>query len=70
MPLLTEVFKANKRTFSFEVFPAKTPEGHSKLLETIQGLCVLKPDFISCGRSIFERKNQSWGRFCYHTIVF
>ncbi len=48
MALLTEVFKAKEHTFSFEVFPAKTPEGHVKLLETIKGLCVLKPDFISC----------------------
>ena len=46
--LLVEVFKNQPRTFSFEVFPAKTPEGHAKLLETLKGLCALKPDFISC----------------------
>jgi len=46
--LLTEVFKKEKLTFSFEVFPAKTPEGHVKLLEMIKGLSVLNPSFISC----------------------
>jgi methylenetetrahydrofolate reductase (NADPH) len=48
MSLLTEVFKSHERTFSFEVFPAKTPEGHLKLLNTLKELCLLKPDFISC----------------------
>ncbi|MCG3175688.1 MAG: 5,10-methylenetetrahydrofolate reductase [Candidatus Omnitrophica bacterium] len=48
MSLLTEIFRNKARTFSLEVFPAKTPEGHAKLLETLKGLCALKPDFISC----------------------
>lgn len=48
MPLITEIFKKKQRTFSFEVFPAKTPEGYVKLLKTIKSLCALKPDFISC----------------------
>ncbi len=48
MPLLNEVFKTKEKTFSFEIFPAKTPEGHAKLLETVKGLCAFKPDFISC----------------------
>ncbi len=48
MALLTELFQKKEKTFSFEVFPAKTPEGHAKLLETVKGLCALKPDFISC----------------------
>ncbi|HTL69998.1 MAG TPA: methylenetetrahydrofolate reductase [NAD(P)H] [Candidatus Eisenbacteria bacterium] len=47
MTLLTRVLEA-KKTFSFEVFPPKTPEGHARLLETIGKLCALKPDFISC----------------------
>lgn len=46
--LLADIFKNKSRTFSFEVFPAKTAEGHAKLLETLKGLCALKPDFISC----------------------
>ena len=46
--LLVDLFKNRSRTFSFEVFPAKTPEGYVKLLETLKSLCALKPDFISC----------------------
>lgn len=45
---LAEVFKKKKQTFSFEIFPAKTSEGHEKLLGVIKGLCALHPDFISC----------------------
>ena len=48
MKKLTEVFAQKPRTFSFELFPPKTPEGYAKLLHTIQLLCELKPDFISC----------------------
>ena len=35
-------------TFSFEVFPAKTAEGHEKLIALVGELCALHPDFISC----------------------
>ncbi len=45
---LTQIFSQKDRTFSFEVFPAKTPEGHRKLLDTVGALCELGPDFISC----------------------
>ena len=45
---LTDIFKDRPRTFSFEVFPPKTPEGHIKFLETLKSLCALNPDFISC----------------------
>ena len=38
----------NDPTFSFELFPPKTPEGYNKLLVTIAQLCAFKPDFISC----------------------
>ena len=48
MALLSQVFKAKEKIFSFEVFPAKTSESHAKLLETIKQLCALRPDFISC----------------------
>lgn len=48
MTLLSDVLKNKQKTFSFEVFPAHTPERYAALLETIQGLCALKPDFISC----------------------
>jgi methylenetetrahydrofolate reductase (NADPH) len=48
MKKLTDIFAAKARTFSFELFPPKTPEGYAKLLHTIELLCNLKPDFISC----------------------
>lgn len=48
MKKLPEIFNDKKRTFSFELFPPKTPEGYAKLLHTIELLCNLKPDFISC----------------------
>lgn len=48
MPKITEYFNAKKTTFSFELFPPKTEEGHIKLLGTIETLCALKPDFFSC----------------------
>ncbi len=47
MKKLTELFKTGKPTFSFELFPPKTDEGYQKLLNTIEGLAALKPDFIS-----------------------
>ncbi len=37
-----------KTSISFELFPPKTEEGYQKLLATIEQLCALKPDFISC----------------------
>ena len=45
---VVQMFEHKTRTFSFELFPPKTPEGHQKLLATIAQLCALKPDFISC----------------------
>lgn len=47
--LLTELFKQKDKTFSFEVFPAKTPEGDIKLIhEILKAFSILKPDFVSC----------------------
>ena len=48
MKKITDLFKTREKTFSFELFPPKTPEGFQKLLGTIEQLCALKPDFISC----------------------
>ena len=48
MKKLPELFKEKPKTFSFELFPPKTPEGFEKLLHTIDDLCKLKPDFVSC----------------------
>lgn len=44
---LAELYKKQERTFSFEFFPPKTPEGEIKLFETVQELKELKPSFIS-----------------------
>src|SRR4051812_42874121 len=37
----------NTRSFSFEFFPPKTPEGEAKLRGTWQDLAALKPRFFS-----------------------
>ena len=39
--------KDHPRTFSFEFFPPKTPEGREKLRATRKQLAQLKPDFFS-----------------------
>ena len=40
--------KKHPRTFSFEFFPPKTPEGMEKLRTTWRQLAQLKPRFFSC----------------------
>jgi methylenetetrahydrofolate reductase (NADPH) len=47
MKTLTEILKEKPRTYSFELFPPKTPEGYQKLLRTIHEMAALKPDFMS-----------------------
>lgn len=49
MNVISDILKQKKQTFSFEVFPAKTPEGDINLIYKIfRELAELKPDFISC----------------------
>ena len=48
MDIITKIFQHKPRTFSFELFPPKTPQGHTKLLDTVAQLCALGPDFFSC----------------------
>ena len=48
MLLIKDLFRSKKPIFSFEVFPAKTPEKHQELLKTLGLLCALNPDFVSC----------------------
>ena len=48
MKKISEILLENKKTFSLELFPPKTPEGYEKLLTTIELFAKLKPDFISC----------------------
>jgi len=46
---ITKVFEKKEKTFSFEIFPPKTPEGDIKLIhETLKNLSLLEPDFVSC----------------------
>jgi methylenetetrahydrofolate reductase (NADPH) len=40
--------RKHQRTFSFEFFPPKTPEGKARLRTTWQQLAQLKPRFFSC----------------------
>ena len=47
MKKVTEIFREKEHTYSFELFPPKTEQGFEKLLETINSLVQLKPDFIS-----------------------
>lgn len=44
---LAELYKKQERTFSFEFFPPKTPEGEEKLFQIAAELKDLKPSFIS-----------------------
>ncbi len=48
MLTIKDIFAQNTVTFSLELFPPKTEEGYQKLLNTLETLCDLKPDFISC----------------------
>ena len=48
MSKITDIIAKQKTTISFELFPPKTEEGYVKLLNTMETLCDLKPDFISC----------------------
>ena len=48
MKKVADLFREKKFTYSFELFPPKTEDGYQKLLNTIEQLCALKPDFISC----------------------
>ena len=44
---LSELYKTQKHTFSFEFFPPKTPEGEEKLFQTVRELSRLGPSFVS-----------------------
>ena len=44
---ISEFYKKQKHTFSFEFFPPKTEEAEQKLFETAEELRTLKPSFIS-----------------------
>lgn len=44
---ITDIFKEKERTFSFEFFPPKTPQGIENLYKTVEELRKLDPDFVS-----------------------
>lgn len=44
---ISEFYKKQKHTFSFEFFPPKTDEAEAKLFETAAQLKALKPSFVS-----------------------
>ena len=48
MSKIIEIFSKKEKTLSFELFPPKTDLGYQNLLTTIEQLCALRPDFISC----------------------
>lgn len=44
---ISELYKKDRRTLSFEIFPPKRQENLKNIDETLSVLCELKPDFIS-----------------------
>jgi len=48
MDKITNLFDKKEKTYSFELFPPKTEKGSANLLNTIEQLVALNPDFISC----------------------
>jgi methylenetetrahydrofolate reductase (NADPH) len=44
---ITDIFRKKEKTFSFEFFPPKTPQGMTNLYKTVEELNGLGPDFVS-----------------------
>ena len=44
---ITEALEGSQPVFSFEFFPPKTPEGVAQLVETVEALRPLEPDYVS-----------------------
>lgn len=44
---MSEFYKKQKHTISFEFFPPKSPEGEAKLFQTVTDLKKLAPSFVS-----------------------
>ncbi|MBO4498002.1 MAG: methylenetetrahydrofolate reductase [Lachnospiraceae bacterium] len=44
---IAEIYKQNKQSLSFEIFPPKKDSELESIDETLEVLCELKPDFIS-----------------------
>jgi methylenetetrahydrofolate reductase (NADPH) len=50
-PRIDDAFKAGRPTLSFEFFPPKNEDGHAQLLQAIDELRPLAPDFVSITRT-------------------
>jgi len=44
---INEILKTKRSSFSFEFFPPKSPEGFTRLFETIENLKSCEPSFVS-----------------------
>jgi methylenetetrahydrofolate reductase (NADPH) len=44
---ISDCYRRQKHTFSFEFFPPKTDEGEAKLFDTVKHLKTLSPSFVS-----------------------
>ena len=47
VPAISELLRDGRRSWSFEFFPPKTPEGERKLWTVLRQLEGLKPTFVS-----------------------
>lgn len=45
---IADVFRGSKLGLSFELFPPKTEEGVTALMQTVRELCQFQPDFFTC----------------------
>src|SRR6476661_2720672 len=50
-PRIDTAFKAGRPTMSFEFFPPKTADGRALLMQAIEELRPLAPDFVSITRT-------------------
>ncbi len=74
---IADILAEKRPTFSFEVFPPKTPKGMRNLFKTIEKLAKLEPDYVSVtygaggstGKStldIIRQIQERFGLTCMH----
>ena len=70
---LGEILSGGRRSFSFELFPPKTPEGERSLWQTIREIEALKPTFVSvtygAGGSTQDRTVRLTGQIAEDTTL-